>query len=79
MIASEKDHPDVNIIPCLLINSDHGYDDDDDDDDDRMMMMTGWWWQDDDDDDDDDVNDLNDNWMMCCSRQGCKDRPTHDQ
>ena len=36
MIAVEKDHPDVNIIPLLLINSDYGYDDDDDDD--RMMM-----------------------------------------
>ena len=40
MIAVEKDHPDVNIIQLLLINSDHGYEDDDDDDRMTMTMMT---------------------------------------
>ena len=39
MIAVEKDHPDVNIIQLLLINSDHGYEDDDDDDRMTMTMM----------------------------------------
>ena len=73
MIAVEKDHPDGNIIPWLLNNSNHGYDNNDSDDDDRM------WQDDDDNDDNDEVNDLNDNWMMRCSRQGCKDRPAHDQ
>ena len=37
LLLKKKDHPDVNIIPWLLINSDRYNDDDDVDD---MMMMT---------------------------------------